>query len=355
MANAVANVSKQLEQVTTVLDSTKRHLSQRLENLVGKLDEEMETTKLIANEVIKVKSDLFQIGFDVGVIQKIVSGLEGKIELIESKQDITNSGLWYLCQFAGVIKDGVNHNHTQKALLAEPPQKRLPHSSKCSFCRTSCAISENGQFKHAPNKDMIFIQIIVREKEPRNCCQQLPGFVLVQGIVPFFRYGTYKLIYPWVSSVKTGPEKGPRVSPVDTACDKKLDLPYSLSLLPIKAIQRLLSGSMFAFRGPSAWKLGCNKILCTYEFPAPRIEQSYLIYLFAMLQDVGSTKLPPDRLMLMEDDKLKGLQFIADTTDTGDAAKRSIIQKDKSTKSNLITTSRIHRPYSVGISYAPDA
>ncbi|PIA36933.1 hypothetical protein AQUCO_03200114v1 [Aquilegia coerulea] len=123
MANAVANVSQQLEQVSALLSSTKRHLSQRLENLDGKLEEQRETTKLVMNEVIGVKSDLFQIGYDVEIIQKMVSGLEGKIELIENKQDVTNSGLWYLCQFAEGIKDGINDKLIQDIGAKLPPDR----------------------------------------------------------------------------------------------------------------------------------------------------------------------------------------------------------------------------------------
>ncbi|KAI3453215.1 hypothetical protein Pfo_009878 [Paulownia fortunei] len=106
MANAVASVSKQLEHVSEALASTKRHLTKRLENLDWKLDEQREISKLVATDVGEVRSNLNQIGCDIGLIHEMVSGLEGKIELLESKQDMTNSGLWYLCQAAGNIKDG---------------------------------------------------------------------------------------------------------------------------------------------------------------------------------------------------------------------------------------------------------
>ncbi|KAK9151476.1 hypothetical protein Syun_009785 [Stephania yunnanensis] len=113
MANAVTNVSKQLEQVSTVLAATKRHLSRRLANLDGKLDEQKETSNLIMNDVTGMKSDLSQIGVDLEMIQNMVFGLEGKLEALESKQDITNSGLWYLCQYAEGIKDGFNSKTIQ--------------------------------------------------------------------------------------------------------------------------------------------------------------------------------------------------------------------------------------------------
>ncbi|KAG5551651.1 hypothetical protein RHGRI_009916 [Rhododendron griersonianum] len=79
MANAVATVSKQLEHVSEAL------------------------------AVSEAKSDLNQIGYDIDIINQMLSGLEGKIELLDSKQDMTNAGLWYLCQFAGGAKDEMNN------------------------------------------------------------------------------------------------------------------------------------------------------------------------------------------------------------------------------------------------------
>ncbi|XP_031395067.1 uncharacterized protein LOC116206362 [Punica granatum] len=106
MANAVATVSKQLENVSETLASTKRHLSKRLENLDWKLEEQKEISEIIVNNVNEVKSNLAQIGFDVETIHRMVSGMEGKIELLEAKQDVTNSGLWHLCQLAGGLQGG---------------------------------------------------------------------------------------------------------------------------------------------------------------------------------------------------------------------------------------------------------
>ncbi|KAL5794220.1 hypothetical protein ACOSP7_002814 [Xanthoceras sorbifolium] len=127
MANAVATVSKQLE------NSTKRHLSKRLEKLDWKLEEQMETSKHIANDcyvlvcttdcnqlkqeglifaryvyclpVNEMKSNLSQIGLDLDTIFQMVSGMKDKLELLE---DVANSGLLYLCQVAGGFKDALN-------------------------------------------------------------------------------------------------------------------------------------------------------------------------------------------------------------------------------------------------------
>ncbi|XVF81531.1 hypothetical protein PTKIN_Ptkin15bG0162700 [Pterospermum kingtungense] len=108
MADAVAAVSKQLDNVSATLNSTKRHLSRRLESLDWKVEEQMETSRQIANNVDELNSNLSEIGFSMEMIHQMVAGLEGKIELLESKQDVANSGLYYLCQFAQGVKDGVN-------------------------------------------------------------------------------------------------------------------------------------------------------------------------------------------------------------------------------------------------------
>ncbi|KAJ4981031.1 hypothetical protein NE237_031868 [Protea cynaroides] len=134
MANAVANVSKQLEQVSAALASTKRHLTLKLENLDEKMVEQKEVSKLIMNEVNGVKFDLSQIGFDIETIQNMVSGLEGKIGLIESKQDVTNSGLWYLCQSVGGIKEGHNAKLLQDGSVKPPPEHApLSYEEKSSL------------------------------------------------------------------------------------------------------------------------------------------------------------------------------------------------------------------------------
>ncbi|XP_077240482.1 uncharacterized protein LOC143881346 [Tasmannia lanceolata] len=105
MANAVSSMTKNLEQISASLAAAKKHLTQRIENLDGKLDEQKEISKLIKNEVTDVRADLSQIGFDLGSLRNMVHGLDGKIGTLESKQDFANAGVWYLCQFAG-SRDG---------------------------------------------------------------------------------------------------------------------------------------------------------------------------------------------------------------------------------------------------------
>ncbi|GER49567.1 hypothetical protein STAS_26819 [Striga asiatica] len=72
MANAVSNLTKHLDHVSDALAAAKRHLTQRIENLDGKLDEQVEVSKLIRNE-------------------------DGKLLSLEGKQELANAGVMYLC------------------------------------------------------------------------------------------------------------------------------------------------------------------------------------------------------------------------------------------------------------------
>lgn len=99
MSNAVSNLTKHLEHVSDVLAETKRHLTQRIENLDGKVDEQIEISKLIKNEVSDVRADLSDMGYDLDTIHAMVSGLDGKILILERKQDLANKGILYLVNF----------------------------------------------------------------------------------------------------------------------------------------------------------------------------------------------------------------------------------------------------------------
>ncbi|XP_042039668.1 uncharacterized protein LOC121785351 [Salvia splendens] len=97
MANAVSNLTKHLDHVSDALAAAKRHLTQRIENLDGKIDEQIEISKLIRNEVSDAQADLSQIGFDLNDLHQIVSGLDGKLHSLEDKQEFANAGVMYLC------------------------------------------------------------------------------------------------------------------------------------------------------------------------------------------------------------------------------------------------------------------
>ncbi|KAL1834400.1 uncharacterized protein LOC108195051 [Daucus carota subsp. sativus] len=96
MSTAVSNLTKHLEHVSDALAATKKHLTQRIENLDGKLDDQIEVSKLIKTEVTDVRAELSDIGYDLNTIQSLVHGLNGKIMTLEEKQDFANNGILYL-------------------------------------------------------------------------------------------------------------------------------------------------------------------------------------------------------------------------------------------------------------------
>lgn len=105
MANAVSSMTKHLEQVSAALAATKRHLTQRIENLDGKLDEQKAISTDIKNEVTDARDKLMNIGYDLNSLQQLVWGLNGKMNTIEDKQNFACAGVMYLCQFVDG-KDG---------------------------------------------------------------------------------------------------------------------------------------------------------------------------------------------------------------------------------------------------------
>jgi hypothetical protein len=115
MASAVTNLTKHLENVSDALAATKRHLTQRIENLDGKMDKQVEISKVIKNQVDDVRADISNIGCDLFALQRMVSGLDGKIMSIEDKQNMTNQGVLYLCNFV----DGKNMRTTEIKQLQE--------------------------------------------------------------------------------------------------------------------------------------------------------------------------------------------------------------------------------------------
>ncbi|KAI0524075.1 hypothetical protein KFK09_003439 [Dendrobium nobile] len=97
MANAVSGMTKHLEQVSSALAATKRHLTQRIEGLDGKLDEQKLISTEIKDEVTQVRGQIENIGFDLSSLQQIVYGMDGKMSIIEKKQAFLCAGILHLC------------------------------------------------------------------------------------------------------------------------------------------------------------------------------------------------------------------------------------------------------------------
>eukprot|EP00250_Pteridium_aquilinum_P003258 c13581_g1_i1 orf=216-1178(+) len=99
MSNAISTVSKQLEQVTTALSATKRHLNSRIDKLSSNLDQNMELQGELKDEVGSLRGDVARYALEIETVQRIVQTLGVKIDSIENKQDIANTGVIYLCNF----------------------------------------------------------------------------------------------------------------------------------------------------------------------------------------------------------------------------------------------------------------
>ncbi|CAL4902626.1 unnamed protein product [Urochloa decumbens] len=99
MANAVSSMTKHLEQVQSSLAAAKRHLTQHIEKLDDKLDQQKALSGQIRDDVTDARLKLENIGSEIKNIKELVWGLDGKIDSMEAKQDFSCAGVMYLCQF----------------------------------------------------------------------------------------------------------------------------------------------------------------------------------------------------------------------------------------------------------------
>ncbi|KAL6350577.1 hypothetical protein AAG906_019224 [Vitis piasezkii] len=149
METAVTNLKKHLEHVSDALSATKRHLTQRIENLDGKLDEQKEISKLIKNEVTEARGDISQIGFDLDSLQRMVSGLDGKIGSLEYKQNFAVEGVVYLCNAVNGRSVPMSETMLKQLKLPGKSHGLLTSTEAPSFQGlkeiAGCIISENSR------------------------------------------------------------------------------------------------------------------------------------------------------------------------------------------------------------------
>ncbi|KAL5553926.1 hypothetical protein UlMin_041327 [Ulmus minor] len=120
MENAVVNLTKHLETVSDALAKTKKHLTQRVQNLDDKMLEQNKLSREIKNDVAGVHQSIDAIDLDVNHLRLMVNGLGGKIDSLEYKQDLANLGVEYLCNF-------VSGNQVK---MPEVLQKQIKGSAK---------------------------------------------------------------------------------------------------------------------------------------------------------------------------------------------------------------------------------
>jgi len=99
MANAVSSMTKHLEQVQTSLAAAKKHLTQRIQKLDDKLDQQKALSGQIKDDVTGARLKLENIGSEIKNIKELVWGLDEKMDSMEAKQNFSCAGVMYLCQF----------------------------------------------------------------------------------------------------------------------------------------------------------------------------------------------------------------------------------------------------------------
>lgn len=140
MSNAVASVSKKFEHVSTTLSATKRHLTSRLEHLSGNLDQSIEQQAELKNDVVQVRGDVTRYGLEIETVQRLVQTLGLKIDSIENKQDIANSGVIFLCNFV----EGMHVTQQREVLQG----MRRPQLERASSSFGSTGLKELQSLSH---------------------------------------------------------------------------------------------------------------------------------------------------------------------------------------------------------------
>ncbi|CAL9000785.1 unnamed protein product [Prunus brigantina] len=83
----------------TFVWNTKKHLTQRVQNLDDKLLEQKEISKSILENVGDTKGSIEELYVTVTELQSALTGLDYKLGSISEKQDVSNLGLFYLFNF----------------------------------------------------------------------------------------------------------------------------------------------------------------------------------------------------------------------------------------------------------------
>jgi len=120
MANAVSSMTKHLEQVQTSLAAAKKHLTQRIQKLDDKLDQQKALSGQIKDDVTGARLKLENIGSEIKNIKELVWGLDEKMDSMEAKQNFSCAGVMYLCQFieqsGGKLPERLALNHQRSDL-----------------------------------------------------------------------------------------------------------------------------------------------------------------------------------------------------------------------------------------------
>ncbi|KAF8079610.1 hypothetical protein N665_1013s0008 [Sinapis alba] len=101
MASAVANLTKNLDQVSVTLAAAKRHLTQKIQSMDDKVEKQTHLSKGIKNEVTLAREDINSLEIELASLNTLISGLDGKLDTLEYKQDVTNVCMLHLYNYFG--------------------------------------------------------------------------------------------------------------------------------------------------------------------------------------------------------------------------------------------------------------
>lgn len=125
MATAVSNLNKHLESVTEALTVAKKHLTQRIQNLNDKVEKQNEISKDIRKNVEEACDDLFKVEHNLKDLQNMIYCLDGKIDSLADKQDVTNIGMYLLCNFVDGKKGRTTESMQEQLKLGEKARRLL--------------------------------------------------------------------------------------------------------------------------------------------------------------------------------------------------------------------------------------
>lgn len=131
MAAAVANLTTNLDNIKDRLSQVKTHLTQRIENLDGKVDEQRLLSKKIIEQVGETRGDIDKVTSELYSLRFTVDSLEHKMDSFEAKQALTLEGVDYLCQFVDgkILKVPGLSQHMQERKLTGKARPQLPSSN----------------------------------------------------------------------------------------------------------------------------------------------------------------------------------------------------------------------------------
>ncbi|XP_039054909.1 uncharacterized protein LOC120197450 isoform X2 [Hibiscus syriacus] len=122
LSDARNAIAKQLESVYSSISVTRRHLSSRIEGVDNRLDEIADITATTQEEVTLIKDKSKMLNTNVQSVRYVVQNLESKIKRIEGKQDMTNEGVNWLCDYAQTMEQ----NKPPDRIQASPASSSRP-------------------------------------------------------------------------------------------------------------------------------------------------------------------------------------------------------------------------------------